>query len=395
MEVYRRKGSPSWYFDTTNPTTGERIRHSLRFSGPKTQAQRKAQEAISGLLAEKATLADGITVEEACDRYISSLEAMGKVYAKELRHTQRKLFGQGRGSGDPGTVGSRWSLQPATMLHELTPNLCEALVLARTREGNRPQTIKHELGLLRSATRYAAGLGLRTPKAMSEGLVKNPWRVPQVTEKTRYLSQEEYRLVYDYLDPERAVGWKNDPPGRTYELPPHIQQARRECRDLLVALAFTGGRWSEVALLTWDRVDLATGVIKLWGNKTKQERLVPICGPLEAVLAARNSSRTYPTTLVFPGPGGVPRRAPSRALGDAMTACGLNTPEMVQKHGKATVHSLRHTFASWLIQNGAELGEVSDVLGHSSITMTSRYAHLSKSATVAKLGGILSSMGNK
>ena len=57
------------------------------------------------------------------------------------------------------------------------------------------------------------------------------------------------------------------------------------------------------------------------------------------------------------------------------------------------VHCLRHTFASWLVQNGAELHEVSGALGHSNVTMTSRYAHLSKGATVAKLGGILTKMG--
>lgn len=57
------------------------------------------------------------------------------------------------------------------------------------------------------------------------------------------------------------------------------------------------------------------------------------------------------------------------------------------------MHSLRHTFASWLVQNGAELHEVSGALGHPSLTMTQRYAHLSKGATVAKLDGILTNMG--
>jgi site-specific recombinase XerD len=58
------------------------------------------------------------------------------------------------------------------------------------------------------------------------------------------------------------------------------------------------------------------------------------------------------------------------------------------------VHSLRHTFASWLVQNGAELHEVSGALEHSSVNMTQRDAHLSKGATVAKLGGILTNMGS-
>jgi integrase len=75
-----------------------------------------------------------------------------------------------------------------------------------------------------------------------------------------------------------------------------------------------------------------------------------------------------------------------------MDAVGLNDPATVAAYGRATIHSLRHTFASWLIQNGADLGEVADALGHTSLNMTKRYAHLSKSGTVAKLGGILNAV---
>jgi integrase len=85
------------------------------------------------------------------------------------------------------------------------------------------------------------------------------------------------------------------------------------------------------------------------------------------------------------------RAGPADSIGQAMDAAGLNTPDLVARHGRATPHSLRHTFASWLVQNGAELHE-SGALGHSSVSMTQRYAHLSKSATVAKLGGILTNM---
>jgi len=76
-----------------------------------------------------------------------------------------------------------------------------------------------------------------------------------------------------------------------------------------------------------------------------------------------------------------------------METLGHNAPENVQRHGRATVHSLRHTFASWLLQNGAGLAEVQDMLGHSDLQMTRRYAHL-ENATVAarmaeKLDGIV------
>lgn len=64
-------------------------------------------------------------------------------------------------------------------------------------------------------------------------------------------------------------------------------------------------------------------------------------------------------------------------------------------HGRTTIHTLRHTCASWLIQNGADLSEVQDTLGHANMNMTRRYAHLSKSKTAKRMGSILSKMGKQ
>jgi integrase len=136
----------------------------------------------------------------------------------------------------------------------------EQIVLARTKEGKKAQTIKHGLSLLRAATRYAGELGYRVPSGMN-------WRVPKVAQKTRYLSPEEFNYVASYLDPNRPVGGRR--------LPGHLRAARREVSDLLVTLAYTGGRWSEVAHLSWDRVNLGAGTITLWAGKTQRERVVP------------------------------------------------------------------------------------------------------------------------
>lgn len=357
MEVYKRAGSPNWYYDTVSPTTGKRLRHSLGVAGSKTSAQKLAAAKVEALA--EADTGETITIGQAVEQYIGSLASQGKPYARELRYTQRKLF----------TKGERYSLNPEMALHDLLPVVLERLVLARRVEGNKAQTIKHELGLLRAASRYAEGLGFKGPKMPG----KNPWRTPEVSKKTRYLSVDEYERVYNLLDPTK---WTR----------------RQDVRDLLVTLAYTGGRWSEVAGLTWEQVDLERGLIRLWGNKTERERLVPISEALKGVLEARSLGRTYPSGLVFPGPTGGVRTAATRAIGAAMDAAGLNTPEMVRRHGRATVHSLRHTFASWLIQNGAELAEVSSVLGHASVTTTMRYAHLEKRAVVDRMAGILNSM---
>ena len=59
---------------------------------------------------------------------------------------------------------------------------------------------------------------------------------------------------------------------------------------------------------------------------------------------------------------------------------------------RETFHTLRHTFASWLVQRGLTLLEVKDTLGHQTITMSARYAHLAPDhlrAAVAVLDGVL------
>jgi site-specific recombinase XerD len=96
---------------------------------------------------------------------------------------------------------------------------------------------------------------------------------------------------------------------------------------------------------------------------------------------------------VFPGwRGGEKLSSPSPAIREAMDRAGLNSDPETRK---ATIHSLRHTFASWLVQNGADLSAVQDMLGHSSITVTRRYAHLEKAKTARLMGSILSNIGGK
>ena len=168
-----------------------------------------------------------------------------------------------------------------------------------------------------------------------------------------------------------------------------VWRQRQDAQDLFVALALCGGRWSEVASLTWDRIDLDKGVIRLWGNKTQRERLVGIPDMLSTMLSRRLQTRKPGQPLVFPTLSGRARSSTCASIGAAFLATGLNSPERLHESGRATVHSLRHTFASLLAQNGADLGAIQDALGHTSLTMTRRYAHLLKTESAAKLATIL------
>jgi integrase len=132
--------------------------------------------------------------------------------------------------------------------------------------------------------------------------------------------------------------------------------------DLVELTLFTGLRQSEALGLTWDRVDRSRGVLLLVETKNKKRREVPLNAAADAVLARRWSERVE--GLVFGSPNWDRYRTAWEAAVRRAKLDGFR------------FHDLRHTFASWAIQQRATLYEVKELLGHSSLTMVKRYAHL-------------------
>lgn len=129
----------------------------------------------------------------------------------------------------------------------------------------------------------------------------------------------------------------------------------------------TGMRKGEILGLTWDRVDFARGVILLEHTKSGKRREVPMSMAVHTELSELRRRRGEGEGLVF-------CKANGAAWGAITTAFSV-----ALKKAKITgfrFHDLRHTCASWLIMDGATLMEVKELLGHQSLGMTLRYAHL-------------------
>lgn len=161
--------------------------------------------------------------------------------------------------------------------------------------------------------------------------------------------------------------------------------------DAAVLSLYTGLRAKECTALTWADIDLEHGTIFVKNTKNKFDRHAFIGAEVRAMLTRRYQGQAK-TEPVFPGQdGGEPYSAISKMFHRTVEEVGLNDG-IADRRQKVVFHTLRHTFASWLVKRGHPLYTVAKLLGHKSITMTQRYAHLTpdaQRAAVSRLEGFL------
>jgi site-specific recombinase XerD len=154
-------------------------------------------------------------------------------------------------------------------------------------------------------------------------------------------------------------------------------------RALLELLYASGARVAEACGLTLDALDLAQGQVRLEG-KGGRDRIVPIGRP--AVTALDAYVRHARPELLARTAGGSTRRTDGVVLrGDRGGPLGTRDARtVVGRHaaaaglGHVTPHTLRHSFATHLLEGGADVRVVQELLGHASLATTQRYTHLSR-----------------
>lgn len=134
-----------------------------------------------------------------------------------------------------------------------------------------------------------------------------------------------------------------------------------------------GLRAGEVLALTWADVDFEHGVMTIKDTKNKRNRQVPMTSEARAMLEERQAQAS--STLVFPGERGERAATVSKTFARTVADLGFNVG-IEDSRQKMVFHTLRHTCASWLVQNGVPLITVGRLLGHSTMAMTERYSHL-------------------
>jgi integrase len=210
------------------------------------------------------------------------------------------------------------------------------------RNGRAPGTVNRYLSALRSCWNWgrAAGLVPQEKSWPTRLLLTEP------RERVRFLSDGELAAVLKAAEKES----------------PWMYAA------VVVSVA-TGLRQGELLRLEWSHLDLDKGTLTVHLSKSGKRRLVHLNAPAVAALKALKRGGVVGQRFVFVDDDGQPadKFYLSYRWRSVRKAAGL---------ADFRWHDLRHTTASVLAQNGASLIEIGGVLGHSSPSITSKYAHL-------------------
>jgi integrase len=192
-------------------------------------------------------------------------------------------------------------------------------------------------------------------------------------------------------NPLRKVSKAKEPRGRIrYLLDDERERLLVTCREsrspdlysaVVLALS-TGARKMELLGMRWGQVDFKRCVITLHDTKNNERRVLPLTSHALEIMRERGKAQHVESDLVFPGK-------------NSKNSIDLRTPWQTALR-QAEIedfrwHDLRHSTASYLAMNGASLAEIAEVLGHKTLQMVKRYAHLGEAHTAK----VVESMNNK
>lgn len=359
--IFKRAGSPYLWIRYTGPD-GKQKKESTKTT-LKTEAEyilsKRRKEAVEGIIPEKNKKA--VPFSALVEDYL--------VWAERQRcFTSKKYF-----------VNELHGYFADTPLTALTTKAIEQFQTAKMKEAIKPKTKKEKkkepakpdiIKYKKPATinRYMATLKHMLSKAVEWGMVsdeaiKNVRRVKQLEEnnkRMRFLSTEECEAL--------------------------LNASSEHLKPIIVAALNTGMRKSEILGLTWDRVDLTHGFIFLDRTKNGEKKELPINGTLRGHLETLAMKNVDGHRHVFHDKYGKPYLDIKRSFQSACRKAGITDFH---------VHDLRHTFASHLVMAGIDLTTVKELLGHKTLTMTLRYAHLAPAHKVKALEILDARLGHK
>lgn len=202
------------------------------------------------------------------------------------------------------------------------------------------QSVRLCLSLLQAIMRRASTFELYS------GKIPN-FELPKIDNKRiRYLTEQEASLLFSALYTKNIM-W----------------------HDIALFALHTGMRASEIFAIRTSSINLAQKSIAIFESKNSTTRIIPLNETALDII-----QKYLPLKLTYFFSNNKIKEVSSIFRN---TVCKTNLNKNIQdRRNQIVFHSLRHTFASWLVQRGVPILVVSQLLGHKSLQMTMRYAHL-------------------
>lgn len=213
-----------------------------------------------------------------------------------------------------------------------------------------PQTIAHCLSLLRRVLNRAVEWDLLTERLPTFPMPKFD------NKRVRFLTPDDAKSLLRQLSSTSPL-W----------------------HDITLFALHTGLRAGELFNLRPCHFDQRHSVVHILDTKTNSNRSVPLNN---AALYAVEQRKKAKGEYIFTDQKGQQIKYATRTFRRAVDACELNKLTSDRRQ-KVVFHTLRHTFASWMVQHGIPLAVVGQLLGHRTLQMTMRYAHLAPAQGVA------------
>ncbi|MBI9081308.1 MAG: site-specific integrase [Pseudodesulfovibrio sp.] len=227
-------------------------------------------------------------------------------------------------------------------LEEITTDTILKLRKSVERKGLAPQTVYHCLSLTRRVMRYALDA------EMYQGQLPK-FLMPKFDNRSvRFLSKGEADLLLMYLR-DMSDLW----------------------HDIALFALHTGMRAGEIFRLKTYDVNLDSNMIHVIDTKSSRNRVVPLNEISKGVIE-RNIKPSVYNKNVFTN-GGSEITYVNRTYRNAVKKCRYNYG-VSDRRQRVVFHTLRHTFATWLVQRGVPIATVGQLLGHADVRMTMRYS---------------------
>ncbi len=236
-----------------------------------------------------------------------------------------------------------------------------------------PATIKHCLVLVREIFNKADEWGKYHGTNPIKGV-----KLPSLNNRReRFLSHEEAGLLLEKLQ--------------------EVSTKDKRVHDMALLSLHCGLRFGEIANLRGQDIDLENGVIRIIDPKNKTNRAAFPTEDVKTILKDRLPED--PAELIFKDRWhGEGIREVSRTFERAVESLGFNKG-IQDRRQRVVFHTLRHSFASWLAIQGTPLHVIKELMGHKTLSMTERYAHLipdvKREATRALEAGFNAARGGK